>query len=476
MSGGIHEECGIFALSLPHRCDVAKLAYYGLYALQHRGQEGAGIAVCSDGVITAHKDAGLVGDIFTPSVLASLSEGQMALGHVRYGTTGNNPRLNVQPLVINHLKGRMALAHNGNLTNDYELREGLEMDGCIFHTTSDSEVIAYMITRKRLTTDRLEEAVSQTMDEIRGAYSLVVMSAQKLIAARDPWGFRPLCIGSYEGGYVVSSETCALDAIGAAFIRDIEPGEIVTIADGQLTSDRSHCGKEKKHLCVFELIYFARPDSIMDGHSIQVARQRAGAFLALEHPAQADIVIGVPDSGIEAAMGFSRQSGIPYTTGFIKNKYIGRTFIQPSQKTRENDVRIKLNPIRSAVRGKRVVLIDDSIVRGTTSIRIVRLLREAGAKEVHFRSSAPKFLYPCHFGTDIDSSENLFAYKYSDEEMKRLLDVDSLGFLSVENVVRLTEDGDHGFCTACFSHDYPTPPPVHSDKDKYSHPLKRKDK
>ena len=474
MSGGIHEECGIFALSLPRRCDIAPLTYYGLYALQHRGQEGAGITVCDDGVISIHKDAGLVSDVFDSDVLSKLPQGTMALGHVRYGTTGNNPRLNVQPLVINHLKGRMALAHNGNLTNDYELREELELKGSIFHTTSDTEVIAYTVTKHRLTEKALEDAVIRAMDDLKGAYSLVVMSSQKLIAARDPWGFRPLCLGSFEGGYVISSETCALDAIGAKFIRDILPGEVVTISNGELKSDTSHCNKEKKHLCVFELIYFARPDSVMDGHSVQTARQRAGAFLALEHPVQADIVIGVPDSGIEAAMGFARQSGIPHGTGFIKNKYIGRTFIQPTQSMRENEVRIKLNPIASAVRGKRVVLIDDSIVRGTTSIRIVRLLREAGAREVHFRSSAPKFLYPCYFGTDIDSSENLFAYKYTDEEMKRLLDVDSLGFLSVENVVRLTEDGDHDFCTACFSRDYPCPPPKVTKKDKFSMPVSGK--
>lgn len=474
MSGGIHEECGIFALSLPRCCDIAPLTYYGLYALQHRGQEGAGIAVCDDGVISIHKDAGLVSDVFDSDVLSKLPQGTMALGHVRYGTTGNNPRLNVQPLVINHLKGRMALAHNGNLTNDYELREELELKGSIFHTTSDTEVIAYTVTKHRLTEKALEDAVIRAMDDLKGAYSLVVMSSQKLIAARDPWGFRPLCLGSFEGGYVISSETCALDAIGAKFIRDILPGEVVTISNGELKSDTSHCNKERKHLCVFELIYFARPDSVMDGHSVQTARQRAGAFLALEHPVQADIVVGVPDSGIEAAMGFARQSGIPYGTGFIKNKYIGRTFIQPTQSMRENEVRIKLNPIASAVRGKRVVLIDDSIVRGTTSIRIVRLLREAGAREVHFRSSAPKFLYPCYFGTDIDSSENLFAYKYTDEEMKRLLDVDSLGFLSVENVVRLTEDGDHNFCTACFSRDYPCPPPKVTKKDKFSMPVSGK--
>lgn len=476
MTGSIHEECGLFGIWLPKRGDVAHLAYYGLYALQHRGQEGAGIAVCDDGVITVHKDAGLVNDVFDKLTLEKMPEGEKAIGHVRYGTTGNNPRLNVQPLVINHLKGRMAIAHNGNLTNDAQLREALELNGSIFHTTSDTEVIAYTLTKHRLETDSVEEAVSRTMNDIKGAYSLLVLSPKKLIAARDPYGFRPLCMGTFEGGYVFASESCALDSIGASFVRDIEPGEIVCVDEnGELTSDRSHCGKVKRALCVFEMIYFARPDSVIDGSPVQEARQRAGAFLALEHPAQADIVVGVPDSGIEAALGYAKQSGIPYGIGFIKNKYIGRTFIQPNQKLRENDVRIKLNPIASAVKGKRVVLIDDSIVRGTTSKRIVKLLRDAGATEVHFRSSAPKFLYPCYFGTDIDSSENLFAYKYTDEEMREILDVDSLGFLSVEDVVKLTGCPKSGFCTACFSGEYPVEVPRNHIKDKYSRPLSKKD-
>jgi amidophosphoribosyltransferase len=472
MEGMIHEECGLFGIMVPEESDVAQLSYYALYALQHRGQEGAGIAVNSKGVITVHKDAGLVNEVFIPRVLDTLPRGEEAIAHVRYGTTGNNPRLNVQPLVINHYKGRMAIAHNGNLTNDSELRRALEEKGSIFHTTSDTEVIAYTITGHRLIEPSLEKAVSAAMDDIKGAYSLLLMSPTKLIAVRDPYGFRPLCMGSFGGGYVFSSETCALDAIGAKFIRDIEPGEIVTVTkEGKVMSDRSHCGMRKKALCVFEMIYFARPDSVIDGASVQIARQRAGSYLALDHPVQADIVIGVPDSGIEAALGYAHQSGIPYGIGFIKNKYIGRTFIAPSQTMRETGVRIKLNPVASAVKGKRVVLVDDSIVRGTTSIRIVRLLREAGAKEVHFRSSAPKFLYPCYFGTDIDSSTNLFAYKYGDEEMRKLLDVDSLGFLSVDHVVKLAGEGNCGFCTACFSGIYPCPKPTHPEKDKYSKPI-----
>lgn len=470
----IHEECGLFGIALKKKKKIAYDAYYALYALQHRGQEGAGIAISNDGVISLHKDAGLVNEVFTPQVLRGMSEGERAVAHVRYSTTGADKRLNAQPLMINHLKGRMAIAHNGNLTNDRELREELERKGSIFHTTSDTEVIAYTITKHRLTSSSLEEAVSKTMDDIKGAFSLLLMSPSKLIAARDPWGFRPLCMGSYEGGYVFSSESCAFDAIGAEFIRDVEPGEIITVhEDGTITEDKSHTKKERKSLCVFEFIYFARPDSIIDSSSVQNARQRAGAFLALESPVQADIVIGVPDSGIEAALGYARQSGIPYGIGLIKNKYIGRTFISPGQASRENSVRIKLSPVRSAVNGKRVILVDDSIVRGTTSKRIVKLLRDAGAKEVHFMSSAPKFLYPCYFGTDIDSSENLFAYKHTDEEMRKILNVDSIHFLSVESVVKLTDNGDRGFCTACFSSIYPTPPPAEGKKDRYSQPIRK---
>lgn len=470
----IHEECGLFGIALKKKKKIAYDAYYALYALQHRGQEGAGIAISNDGVISLHKDAGLVNEVFTPQVLRGMSEGERAVAHVRYSTTGADKRLNAQPLMINHLKGRMAIAHNGNLTNDRKLREELERKGSIFHTTSDTEVIAYTITKHRLTSSSLEEAVSKTMDDIKGAFSLLLMSPSKLIAARDPWGFRPLCMGSYEGGYVFSSESCAFDAIGAEFIRDVEPGEIITVhEDGTITEDKSHTKKERKSLCVFEFIYFARPDSIIDGSSVQNARQRAGAFLALESPVQADIVIGVPDSGIEAALGYARQSGIPYGIGLIKNKYIGRTFISPGQESRENSVRIKLSPVRSAVDGKRVILVDDSIVRGTTSKRIVKLLRDAGAKEVHFMSSAPKFLYPCYFGTDIDSSENLFAYKHTDEEMRKILNVDSIHFLSVESVVKLTDNGDRGFCTACFSSIYPTPPPAEGKKDRYSQPIRK---
>ena len=335
MDRHLHEECGVFGVRLPERGDVASLAYYALYSLQHRGQESAGIAVNDDGVIRAYRDVGLVGDVFRPERLASLGQGSIAVGHVRYGTTGSDNQRNVQPILVNHYKGRMALAHNGNLTNSHALRRELESQGSIFQTTTDSEVIAYLIVQERLRHPSIEAAVSVAMERLEGAYSLVISSPSKLIAVRDPHGFRPLCMGELRDGSVVfASESCALDAIGARFLRDLRPGEIV-VADGKdLRSIETHCGKVPKSLCVFEFIYFARPDSVIDGSSVHVARQRAGAFLALEHPVQADVVIGVPDSGLDAALGYARQSGIPYGMGFIKNKYIGRTFISPTQALR----------------------------------------------------------------------------------------------------------------------------------------------
>ncbi|MCI7012582.1 MAG: amidophosphoribosyltransferase [Clostridium sp.] len=472
----IHEECGVVGLSLQNDNDVAAYAYYALYALQHRGQQSAGIAVNDDGVITAHCDEGLVNDVFDESTLASLGTGRMAVGHVRYATTGDDRRVNSQPLVVNHVKGSLVLAHNGNLTNDAELREELELQGSIFHTTTDSEVIAYTIIKERLNTSSIEEAVSKAMERIEGAYSLVIMSPTKLIAARDPHGFRPLCMGEFPcGGIAFASETCALDAMGAHYVRDIEPGEIVVAKNGKITSRREHCGKKKHALCVFEYIYFARPDSYIEGCSVHAARKRAGAFLALEHPVQADVVIGVPDSGIDAALGFSQQSGIPYGVGFIKNKYIGRTFISPNQSAREKGVRIKLNPVVETVKGKRVVLIDDSIVRGTTIARIVKLLRSAGATEVHVRSAAPKFLYPCYFGTDVPSCEELLANKYDDIGLLEKLNVDSIGFLSIENAKHLAGNGCLDYCVGCFSGEYPCDPPKRRWDNKYARKIGAKE-
>ncbi len=471
----LHEECGIFGIYKQGvDIDVVSATYYGLFSLQHRGQESCGIAVNNDGFISCYKDAGLVNDVFTKDVLHEMGEGNIAVGHVRYGTMGVNPRTNAQPLVVNHIKGTMALAHNGSLTNAPELREELEMNGSIFHTTSDTEVISYVITKERLTANSIEAAICSAMHRLKGAYSLVVMSPAKLIAVRDPLGFHPLCIGRLGDSYVLASETCALDSVGATFERDVEPGEIVIFDKTGMRSITDHCVAKKTAMCVFEFIYFARPDSIIDGSSVHTARLRAGAYLALEHPVQADVVIGVPDSGIDAAIGYSRQSGIPYGLGFIKNKYIGRTFIQPKQADREDKVRIKLNPVSATVRGKRVVLIDDSIVRGTTSARIVKLLREAGATEVHMRSSAPPFLFPCYYGTDIDSKDKLIACNHTLDEIKDIIGVDSLGYLSTTNVTKLADNCKNSFCTACFTGDYPCETPKSPGKSKFEHKISEK--
>ena len=471
--GGLREECGVFGVFSPEKRNLSATAYYGLFSLQHRGQESCGIVVGDDGLFRAYKDAGLVGDVFTPAVLSELGEGNMVVGHVRYGTTGSSDRANAQPIVVNHIKGRMALAHNGNITNSAELRRELELAGSIFHTTSDTEVISYIITKERLTAPSMEQAVNRAMDRIEGAYSLVIMSPSKLIAVRDKHGFRPLCYGQLsDGSYVVASESSALDVVGAAFIRDLKPGEIVVFTRDGVRSIEDHCGTTPESMCVFEYIYFARPDSVIEGCSVHSARVRAGSYLALEHPVQADVVVGVPDSGIDAAVGYARQSGIPYGVGLIKNKYIGRTFIAPGQSNREDKVRIKLNPVRSTLEGKRVVLIDDSIVRGTTSARLVKLVREAGAREIHMRISAPPFLNPCYFGTDIDSRDMLIACRHTIDEIRGIIGVDSLGYLSVDSVRKIAAEGRcTGYCTGCFSGEYPAPIPTHTEKNKFERKL-----
>ena len=466
----IHEECGVFGVMSTKRENVAGIAYYGLYALQHRGQESCGIVVNDDGVFSSYKDLGLVSEVFSKDTLAHLSAGNMAVGHVRYGTTGGTTRNNCQPIEVNHQKGKMALAHNGNLSNALELRDKLELSGAIFHTTSDTETIAYVVTRERLVTPSIEEAVSNAMYSLEGAYSLILMSATKMIAARDPYGFRPLCYGQMsDGAYVIASESCALTAVGAEFVRDVLPGEILVFSENGVESRKEHCDKQKRKTCIFEYIYFARPDSVIDGVSVSKSRVRAGEILAENFPADADIVIGVPDSGLEAALGFSRASGIPYGIGLIKNKYIGRTFISPGQNERMDQVRIKLSPVKNVIEGKRVVLIDDSIVRGTTSKRIVKLLREAGAKEIHMRISAPPFLHPCYYGTDIDSEENLIACHHSMEEIAEIIGVDSLGYLPLENLNQLVESED--YCAACFNGVYPTTIPTDLRKDRFERKL-----
>ncbi|MBR6109352.1 MAG: amidophosphoribosyltransferase [Clostridia bacterium] len=469
----LHEECGVFGLIAPEPIDAANIAYYGLYALQHRGQESCGIVVNDDGLFVSHKDMGLVSEVFDAEVLSKFPHGKIAVAHARYGTTGGTNRNNCQPIEVNHQKGRMALAHNGNLSNSAELRNALELNGAIFHTTSDTETIAYIVTKERLKAPSIEEAVSRAMNMIEGAYSLVLMSAQKLICARDPYGFRPLCYGkTRDGMYVVASESCAITAVGAEFIRDVEPGEMLVFSDKGVISRREHCGKKPKKLCVFEYIYFARPDSVIDGVSVHEARFNAGRELAKAHPVDADIVIGVPDSGLDAALGYSEESGIPYRIGLIKNKYIGRTFIAPGD--RLDKVKIKLSAIESVIRGKRVVMIDDSIVRGTTSGRIVKLLRDAGAKEIHMRISSPPFLHPCYYGTDIDSEQHLIACHHTVGEIADITGANSLGYLPIESLPCLT--GSCDYCSACFNGEYPTRIPTDTRKDRFEQRLSERKK
>ena len=466
----IHEECGVFGMVSTKKENVAEIVYYGLYALQHRGQESCGIVVNDDGVFSSYKDMGLVSEVFSKDILSRLPEGTMAVGHVRYGTTGGTTRNNCQPIEVNHQKGKMALAHNGNLRNALELRDRLELSGAIFHTTSDTETIAYVITRERLKTSSIEEAVSNAMHVLEGAYSMVLLSSTKMIAVRDPYGFRPLCYGKMQdGAYVVASESCALSAVGAELIRELLPGEILVFSANGVESRREHCGKQKKKTCIFEYIYFARPDSVIDGVSVHQSRMKAGELLAESYPVDADIVIGVPDSGLDAALGYAKRAGIAYGIGLIKNKYIGRTFISPGQHERLDQVKIKLSPVKSVIAGKRVVLIDDSIVRGTTSRRIVKLLREAGAKEIHMRISAPPFLHPCYYGTDIDSEENLIACHHSMEEIAKIIGADSLGYLEADNLCRLADSTE--YCAACFNGEYPTKIPTDLRKDRFERKL-----
>ncbi|MDR1464475.1 MAG: amidophosphoribosyltransferase [Oscillospiraceae bacterium] len=474
----LHEECGVFGVySNDPSLDVAAAAYYGLFALQHRGQESCGIYVSDRGVPVGHKSKGLVNEVFTNDALAGLGQGRMAVGHVRYGTTGGNSSRNAQPMHVNHSNGSLVLAHNGNLTNAGELRRTFEMEGCIFHSTSDTEVIAYTITRERLRCDSIEDALSRAMGQLEGAFSLAMMSSTKLLACRDPLGFRPLCIGTLgeaeqPAAYVVASETCALDAVGAKFLRDIAPGEIVVMDGDGLRSLPKHCDPQRrKHMCIFEYIYFARPDSVIDGNSVHISRENAGKILAMEYPVDADVVIGVPDSGLDAAIGYARQSGIPYAIGLIKNKYIARTFIQPNQSDRSNGVRIKLNPVPAVIQGKRVIVVEDSIVRGTTFHRITRLLRDAGAAEVHVMIASPPFRHPCYFGTDIDSREHLLANRYvTYEEIAAAIGADSVGYLPVEELRKLVRP-KQGICTSCFTGDYPVRIPDEPRKSKFEEKL-----
>ncbi len=462
-----HEECGVFGMYDLDGNDVASTIYYGLCALQHRGQESCGIAVSDTygpkGVVNTHKGMGLCNEVFTPEILDGL-KGNIGVGHVRYSTAGSSTRENAQPLVLNYVKGTLALAHNGNLVNAPELRRELAYDGAIFQTTIDTEVIAYHIARERVKAKTAEEAVANAMRKIRGAYSLVIASPRKLMGARDPQGFKPLCIGKRDNAYILASETCALDTIGAQFVRDVLPGEIVTITkDGIASNMMLRDGKEAR--CIFEYIYFARPDSAFDGVGVYHSRIYAGRCLAKDSPVDADIVVGVPESGNAAALGYSMESGIPYSMAFVKNSYVGRTFIKPKQSSRESAVRVKLNVLREAVDGKRVIMIDDSIVRGTTSNLIVNMLREAGAREVHVKVTAPPFLYPCYFGTDIPSSDQLIAYGRTVDEICKIIGADSLSYLRVERLKEMA--GNLPICTACFTGDYPVDPPKEDIRGTY---------
>ncbi len=447
----LHEECGLFGIWDNDNIDCAHLTYYALYALQHRGQESAGIAVNDDGVILYHKDSGLVPDVFNEVVLNHL-KGHAAVGHVRYSAS-DKVREDAQPLVTRYKKGTLATCYNGSLADPVAERAKLEADGAIFQTTSDTEIINYLLARERVKTHSIEDAVSKVIRTLKGGYSLLVMSPRKLIAARDPLGYRPLCIGKKQNSYIFASESCALDAIGAEFVRDVDPGEVVIVDKDGLRSIRDNCS-DKSALCIFEYIYFARPDSIIEGTSVYDARVQAGRELAKRNPVEADIVIGVPDSGICAAIGYAEESGIPYGTGLIKNRYIGRTFIQPSQEMREKSVDIKLNVLASTIRGKRVVIVDDSIVRGTTCRKLILMLKKAGATEVHMRISSPLFLWPCYFGTDVPTKEELIGYKYTVEEMREKFGADSLSFLAIEDLKNIVPGRTRGFCDACFTGKY----------------------
>lgn len=465
---GLHEECGVFGMYDLDGNDVASSIYYGLFALQHRGQESCGIAV-SDTFgprkVDLLKGMGLVNEVFNSENLSKL-HGNIGVGHVRYSTAGESIPSNAQPLVINYVKGTLMLAHNGNLINANELRDELAYTGAIFQTTIDSEVIAYLVARERINAKTAQEAVTNAMKKLKGAYALVISSPRKLIGARDPFGFKPLCIGKRDNAYILASETCALDTIGAEFVRDVLPGEVVTIDKDGIKSDTSMClPKAKEARCVFEYIYFARPDSNFDGVSVYHSRIMAGRFLAMDSPVEADVVVGVPESGNAAAMGYAMESGIPYGTAFVKNSYVGRTFIKPQQKSRESSVRIKLNVLKEAVCGKRVIMIDDSIVRGTTSDRIVQMLKDAGATEVHVRISSPPFLYECYFGTDIPSRDQLIAHNRTIEEINEIIGADSLGYLRVERLKEIA--GGLGICTGCFDEKYPMEPPKEDIRGEY---------
>lgn len=451
---GLNEECGVFGI-WGHQ-DAAQITYYGLHSLQHRGQEGTGIVVSDGNSLKCHKGLGLVSEVFSKGELNTL-HGKAAIGHVRYSTAGGGGLINCQPLLFNSQTGGLALAHNGNLVNASAIKRQLEQQGSIFQTTSDTEVLAHLMKRSGFI--NIEEQFKNALTTVKGAYAFMVLSENKLMVALDPHGLRPLSIGRLQDAYVVASETCAFDVIGAEFEREVVPGEIVIIDDNGLRSER-FCTPMQRSICSMEYIYFARPDSNVDEINVHTARKSLGKQLAMEFPVEADVVTGVPDSSISAAIGYAEQSGIPYELGLIKNRYVGRTFIQPSQSLREQGVKMKLSAVRGVVEGKSVVMIDDSIVRGTTSRRIVQLLKEAGAKEVHVRISSPPITHPCFYGIDTSSTSELIAAKHSIEEIRHEIGADTLAFLSLEGlkagIGRDKNQTNHGQCLACFTGNYPT--------------------
>ena len=451
----LHEECGVFGIYAPEDEQVAHTIYYGLGALQHRGQEAAGMAVCNTRGpmwnVSLHKEMGLVNEVFHGETLDRLI-GNLGVGHVRYSTTGESNIINAQPLVFNYFKGTLALVHNGNITNAKELKEDLIKQGAVFFTSTDSEVIACEIAINRTETDSVEQAIINTAHKLKGGYALIVMSPRKLIGVRDPLGLKPLCLGKRKDSYILASESCALASVDAEFIRDIKPGEIITITPEGIKSDFSLCQEKKAH-CIFEYIYFARLDSVIDGINVYDARINAGKALARAYPVEADLVVGVPDSGLAAAKGYSEESGIPFGMAFHKNSYVGRTFIKPTQEERESAVHMKLSVIKSVVKDKRIVLIDDSIVRGTTMANLITMLKSAGAKSVHVRISSPPFLYPCYYGTDVPSSSQLIASKHSSEDIRKSIGADSLGYMRTEDFKEMV--GNLPVCMACFDNNYP---------------------
>ena len=462
---GVKEECGVFGIYDLDGGNIAPSIYYGLTSLQHRGQESCGMAVSRTdgerGNVQFHKDLGLVSEVLRKDVVHNMN-GDIGIGHVRYSTTGESVAENAQPLVLSYIKGSLALAHNGNLVNTEALKWELIQTGAIFHTTTDSEVIAFHIARERVHSATVEEAVHKTVEKIRGGYALVIMSPRKLIGARDPYGLKPLCLGKRDNAYVLASESCALTSVGAEFIRDIEPGEMITISKNGIESNKELSTGKHAH-CVFEYIYFARLDSTMDGVKIYDARIRGGKSLAKSYPVEADLVTGVPESGLPAAKGYSEESGIPFGFAFYKNSYIGRTFIKPTQQERESSVHLKLSVLESVVKGKRIVLVDDSIVRGTTIANLIHMLKEAGAKEVHVRISSPPFLHPCYFGTDVPSNDQLIAAQHSTEEIRKMIGADSLGYMQIDYLEGMA--GGLPLCKACFDGNYPMEIPAEIKQD-----------